>query len=120
MQRHALASQDWSKVEPLSHDNAYVQFSEGTNLGKARVETAFERAFNLIQDETYATNNVKWIEMSDELAVRFYTFAWSALIHGKEASGGRETSVLKREKGNWQLMIEHLGPKRLIAKRLES
>ena len=121
MQRYALAlcSQDWSKVDPVIHNNACVQFSEGTYIEKARVKTAFERVFDLIQEETYATSNVKWIEMSAELAVCIYTFAWSA-FHGKEASGGRKTSVLKREKGNWQLMIEHLGPKRLIAKRLES
>ena len=54
----ALPLKDWSTF----YDNSYVQFSEGTYLGKVKVKTSFERAFDLIQDETYATNNIKWIE----------------------------------------------------------
>lgn len=107
----ALASQDWANVAPLIHEDACVQFSEGTYKGKVKVRSAFERAFQLIKDEKYVISNVDWLEKTDDLAVCIYTFAWSGLIHGKEASGGgRGTSVLKKENGRWQILLEHLGP----------
>lgn len=40
----ALAAQDWAKVEPLIHEEACVQFSEGT--------------FQLIKDEVYSISDV--------------------------------------------------------------
>ena len=107
----ALASQDWNEVEPLIHDDACVQFSEGTYVGKANVKLAFEKAFALIQDEQYAISNLRWVEASEVVAVCLYDFAWSGLVHGQETTGaGRGTSVLKRERGTWQLLVEHLGP----------
>lgn len=107
----ALAAQDWAKVEPLIHEEACVQFSEGTYVGKTSVKTAFERTFQLIKDEVYSISDVQWLERSDTLAVCIYTFSWSGIIDGKpERGSGRGTSVLKNTHGQWQLLVEHLGP----------
>jgi len=109
----ALATQDWRQVEPLVHADACVTFSNGTvHKGKAEVQKAFEKNFSLIRDETYSISNVHWVMKKPETAVYLFEFSWSGLINGQPAKGsGRGTCVLINEGGEWQLLIEHLGPK---------
>ncbi|GJM41794.1 MAG: hypothetical protein DHS20C20_20760 [Ardenticatenaceae bacterium] len=109
----ALASQDWQQVDPLVHPEACVTFSSGAvHVGKTAVRQAFERNFSLIQDETYQVKNVHWVLRGADTAVYLYTFHWSGLINGKPASGaGTGSSVLKKVGEEWQLLVEHLGPK---------
>ncbi len=107
----ALASQEWEKVDPLIHEDCVVTFNDGTYMGKTAVEGAFRRTFDLIEDEKFNISNVHWVLQKEETAVYIFNFSWSGIIQGKIASGGgRGTSVLIREKGNWQLLCEHLGP----------
>jgi ketosteroid isomerase-like protein len=109
----ALATQDWDQVEPLVHAEACVTFSNGTvHKGKAEVKSAFENNFLLIKDETYSMTNVHWILKGVETAIYLFEFSWSGLINGKAAQGtGRGTSVLIKDADEWQLIVEHLGPK---------
>ena len=109
----ALATQDWSRVEPLVHADACVTFSNGTvHKGKSEIQKAFEKNFSLIKDETYSIANVHWVLKNAGAAVYLFEFNWSGLINGQPAKGsGRGTSVLINEGGEWQLLIEHLGPK---------
>jgi ketosteroid isomerase-like protein len=109
----ALVTQDWQQVDPLVHPDACVTFSSGAvHVGKTAVRHAFERNFALIQDETYAIENVHWVMRGAETAVYLFTFRWSGLINGKPASGaGTGSAVLINGANGWQLLIEHLGPK---------
>ncbi|MAT96527.1 MAG: DUF4440 domain-containing protein [Anaerolineaceae bacterium] len=109
----ALATQDWQQVDPLIHPQACVTFSSGrVHIGKTAVRHAFERNFALIQDETYAIENVHWVMRGEETAVYLFTFRWSGLINGEPASGaGTGSSVLINSEDGWQLLVEHLGPK---------
>jgi len=109
----ALATQDWMNVEPLVHNNACVTFSNGTvHKGKPEVRAAFEKNFSLIKDEEYSIANVHWVTKGSEMAVYLFDFSWSGIINDKQASGsGRGTSVLIKDGGKWQLIVEHLGPK---------
>jgi ketosteroid isomerase-like protein len=107
----ALATQAWDNVAPLIHEQCTATFSEGTYIGKAEVEAAFRKTFDLIKDETYTIDHVHWIQETSQTAVLIYHFHWSGIINGNFASGsGRGTSVLINESGNWQLLCEHLGP----------
>lgn len=107
----ALATQDWGAVAPFFHEDVCVTFSDGTFKGKMEVQKAFEKTFTLIQDEKYAMSNIHWITQTEEYAVCLYNFTWSGLIDGKPASGGgRGTSVLVHEHGQWYILTEHLGP----------
>jgi ketosteroid isomerase-like protein len=113
MERYAaaLASQDWSQVEPLIHEDCVAVFSSGTFVGKDEVEGAFRRTFELIGDEEYTISDLHWVSKGDDLAVCRYDFAWSGLINGEPSSGGgRGTSVLRHSDGGWQILLEHLGP----------
>lgn len=107
----ALETQDWELVAPLIHENCVATFTEDTFVGKAAVEGAFRKTFELIQDETYKITDIHWIEQNDDYAVLIYIYNWSGVINGEQASGsGRGTSVLINESGSWQVLTEHLGP----------
>ena len=110
---NALATQDWSQVEPLVHADACVTFSNGTvHKGKDDVQKAFEKNFSLIRDEKYSITNVHWVMKDPETAVYLFEFSWRGMINDKPASGfGRGTCVLVKAAGKWQLLVEHLGPK---------
>ena len=109
----ALATQDWTNVDPLVHEKACVTFSNGTvHTGKLAVRTAFEANFSIIQEEEYVISNVHWVRKGAETAVYLFEFNWSGLIDDKPARGsGRGTSVLIKENDKWLLLVEHLGPK---------
>ena len=108
----ALASQDWAKVEPLMHPDVSVTFSDGSHhRGRDDVGAAFSRNFQLIQDEKYELDDLRWITDQPTHAVCTYRFRWSGLIDGKPAAGsGRGTSVLTNEAGTWLVLAEYLGP----------
>jgi hypothetical protein len=109
----ALASQNWETVSPLIHEEACVTFSDGSRyVGKTEVKQAFERNFDLIQNEEYRISNVRWIRKRAEFAVCIYDFSWQGIIQGESSKGlGRGTMVVSYEDGHWWLITEHLGPK---------
>lgn len=107
----ALASQRWSVVEPLLHDNICVTFANGTFKGKAAVRTIFEQNFRSIEDERYAITDLHWAYQSATSAIALYEFHWQGMIDGEAASGGgRGTTALVFEQGRWLIITEHLGP----------
>jgi len=110
---NALATQNWKNVQPLIHKDASVTFSTGTvHEGKAAVKIAFERNFQLIKNEAYRIENVRWLLKSESTAVYLFDFYWKGIINNQSVEGsGIGTSVLIREAGKWVLLTEHLGRK---------
>ena len=108
----ALATQRWEAVEPLMHRDVCVTFSNGAvHCGMEAVKGAYSANFAAIQDEEYRISNVHWVASGEEFAVYLFEFDWSGRIDGREVSGGgRGTSVLVRQNGEWKLLAEHLGP----------
>ncbi|MGI9280352.1 MAG: DUF4440 domain-containing protein [Endozoicomonas sp.] len=107
----ALASQNWNHIAPLLHTDICVTFSDGTYKGIEAVKSVFIRNFSAIKDEDYRISRIHWAHIADQSAVCLYEFQWEGLIHGEKCSGGgRGTSVLVREKDQWLLVSEHLGP----------
>ncbi|EAR09892.1 GNAT family N-acetyltransferase [Reinekea blandensis] len=106
----ALATQQWSAVEPLMHADVCVTFSNGTFRGIDEVRKVFQRNFVIIEDETYAICDVHWVRQTDTDAICLYRFQWTGLIDGQPASGsGRGTTVLVKD-DEWRIITEHLGP----------
>jgi ketosteroid isomerase-like protein len=108
----ALASQRWTAVDPLVHDDVCVTFSSGAvHKGRAAVRRAFEANFASIVDERYRVSNVHWVLRSEQAAAYLFDFEWSGRVQGRPAQGtGRGTSVLARDGDGWNLLVEHLGP----------
>lgn len=109
----ALATQKWDEVAPLIHPNCTVTFSNGSShKGKSNVQQAFQKNFELIEDETYSISELHWVIKNQIFAVFTYTYEWSGIIAGEKASGsGRGTSTIALEDGSWLLVSEHLGRK---------
>src|SRR4051812_5915198 len=82
----------------LIDDRAVYWFSDGSaHVGKAAVERAIRRNFELITDETYRISEIVWLTESPDIAACTYRFDWSGVLHGERASGsGRGTCVLAR------------------------
>ena len=108
----ALASQSWAEVDPLVHDDVCVTFSSGAvHKGRAAVRSAFETNFASIEGERYSVTNVHWVLRTEQTSVFVFDFEWSGRIQGQPAQGkGRGTSVLVRDRDEWKLLAEHLGP----------
>jgi ketosteroid isomerase-like protein len=94
----------------LIDDNAVYWFSDGTaHVGKAAVERAIRRNFELIKDEAYQISDVVWVAQSAEIAACVYRFDWSGTLGGVPASrSGRGTAVLARKGESWVVVHEHL------------
>jgi ketosteroid isomerase-like protein len=108
----ALATQDWQAVSPYIHKDACVTFSNGEFFrGKAEVQKAYERNFELIQDEKYSISELHWVRRTEQYSVCIYAFRWQGFIKGEPARGsGRGTATIIKENGRWYLLAEHLGP----------
>ena len=114
---NALASQSWTLVEPLVHENVCVTFSNGAvHKGKAAVRSAYEANFGAIVDEDYRISNLHWVLRNQDVAIYVFDFAWRGRIRGHASQGGgRGTSVLVRDGSHWKLLVEHLGPRPSIS-----
>lgn len=109
----ALATQDWNNVKPLIHEDATVIFSNGSiHEGKTNVKTAFEKNFSSIKGEKYTIKNVRWMHVSESIAVYLFDFYWEGFINDIFKTGaGQGSSVIIYENEKWVLLTEHLGPK---------
>ena len=108
---NAISEQSWNKTEKLIHPDCVVTFTNGTYKGKAQVEAIFRKNFDLIKDEIYTISNVHFVIEKSDYVVFIFNYNWSGIIHGEPAEGGgRGTSVIVKQNGNWQLISEHLGP----------
>ena len=94
----------------LIDDSAIYWFSDGSNhVGKAAVERAIRRNFELIKDETYRISNIVWVAQTSDVAACIFRFDWSGILRGEPASGfGRGTLVLARQADSWVIVHEHL------------
>ena len=106
-----LNTHSWDQIAPHVTDDAVFIFTEDTFVGKAAAKAAFEKTFNLIENEVFSLHDVSWTVVTDDAATCRYEFRWKGLIEGQEASGGgRGTSILQKIDGRWLIAHEHLGP----------
>jgi hypothetical protein len=47
------------------------------------VEAAFRRTFDLIRDEAYRMEDIRWLVRTEHFAVLSFAFHWSGVIDGK-------------------------------------
>lgn len=108
----ATNSHNFDNVTPLIAKDATYWFSDGSYEGLASIREAFESAWNTVKDEVYAISNVRWLAVSEGVAVCVYDFSWKGVIDNKSMSGGgRGTNVLIKTDKGWQIVHEHLSKK---------
>ena len=85
----------------VAEDAVYLFSDESVHMGKEAIGGVLRRNFELIQDETYALENVTWLVEAESAAACVYDYTWSGVIHGKPAAGyGWGTTVLRRAGSN--------------------
>ncbi len=102
-------SHHFEEVKPLLADDAVYWFSEGSYQGKEAIKQAFEKTWDIIQNEHYAIENIQWLAKDETVAVCIYQFHWQGMIEGHLQQGvGRGTSVFQKLDGDWKVTHEHL------------
>lgn len=100
---------NFDNVAPLIEDSATYFFSDGTFVGIEEIRKAFNETWQHIQNEEYSIKNLKWIVVSEIVAVCSYEFFWRGIVDGKTRNGrGRGTNVLVRIGDTWKMKHEHL------------
>jgi len=109
--QNALATQDWTSVEPLITKEACVTFSNGSVYkGIDNIQAAYENNFRLINSEKYEMKNISWLKKETDYAVYVFEYHWSGIMNDKLISGqGVGTSVIIKVGEDWKLLSEHLG-----------
>ena len=106
-----LNTHSWEEIAPYVTEDAVFIFTEGTFVGKGAAKAAFEKTFNLIENEVFSLHDIVWTVVAGDVAVCRYEFRWKGLISGQEAEGGgRGTTILRKVDGRWLIAHEHLGP----------
>ena len=106
-----LNTHAWEQIAPCVTEDVVFIFTEDTFVGKVAAQAAFEKTFQLIQNEVFSLHGISWSAITESLASCHYEFRWEGLIGGQESSGGgRGTSILRKVDGRWLIAHEHLGP----------
>ena len=93
----------------IAEDAVYLFSDESVHVGKEAIRKVLAANFATIRNETYGIRDLRWLVVSEDVAVCLYAFDWSGEIDGRPVSGGgRGTSVLKRSDGAWWVAHEHL------------
>jgi ketosteroid isomerase-like protein len=99
----------------MTDDVVFFYSNQTTHIGKAAIRAALKDIFGGIEDDTYRTEDVTWLLLTDSSAACVYHFRWTGRMDGKPVGGkGRGTSVFRRDADGWRLAHEHLsqGPYR--------
>jgi ketosteroid isomerase-like protein len=108
----ASNSCDFKRVDPLIADHATYWFTNGTFKGKTAIRKAFEDTWARIKDEKYTIREIEWVATNYWVSVCTYKFTSDGTVDGKrQIFEGKGTSVLKRIRGNWRVVHEHLSKK---------
>jgi ketosteroid isomerase-like protein len=100
---------DFDLIVPLISREAVFWFNDGSYRGTAAIRQAFEATWQRFPLERYWLEDLSWIAQSDSAAACTYRFCWEATIEGaKRSGGGRGTTVLTTEGGEWKIIHEHL------------
>jgi ketosteroid isomerase-like protein len=107
----ATNTHKFDEVRKLLHPHAVYFFSDQTCTTHEEIQTYFENAWSIVQEENYQAEDVKWLYAGSDSATCTYTYFYEGYINGKYASGrGRATNIFVKESDEWLLIHEHLSP----------
>lgn len=105
----AANSTDFDQVAPFVAEDAIYWFTDGSFEGIDAVREAFAATWDAIRDETYTIEDLRWIAVSEAIAVCVYRFRSEGSTGGRPfVATGRGTNVLVKRNGAWLIVHEHL------------
>ena len=111
MQRYVEAtnSHDFARVRPLLMPNAVYWFNQKESSGLEQIQESFQASWSYLPDEIYGIQNVTWLSVEKNSATCIYQYTYRGTHAGKPVKGGgRGTTVLVRQGGQWRIAHEHL------------
>lgn len=106
----ATNTHDFNNVKKILHDKAIYWFTDKTCSNLSEIQNYFENAWDIIKEEVYTANDVKWITIDQNSATCIYTYHYEGYYDGKFIEGsGRATNIfIKTNHNEWKLIHEHL------------
>ncbi|MDV2685624.1 nuclear transport factor 2 family protein [Alkalihalophilus lindianensis] len=106
----ATNTHDFNNVKKVLHDQAIYWFTDKTCTNSREIQKYFENAWELIKEEVYTANDIRWISTDPNSATCIYSYHYKGYHNGKLVSGnGRATNIFIRTNYNeWKLIHEHL------------
>ena len=91
-----LNTHRFDAVADLIASDAAVWFSDGNHRGIGAIEAAFEKTWQILNNDTYWLDEVEWRGESETVAACIYRFNWKSEVDGRVVGGfGRGTTVLR-------------------------
>ncbi|USK34541.1 nuclear transport factor 2 family protein [Bacillus sp. F19] len=91
----ATNTHNFDEVRKVLHPNAVYFFTDRNCTTHEEIQTYFENAWSLVENENYEAKDVKWLFTTSNSATCTYTYFYEGYINGKYISGhGRATKVL--------------------------
>lgn len=106
----ATNTHHFNNVCKILHEDAVYWFSDKTCTTSSEIQSYFENAWNLIKEEVYSAEDIKWMTIDESSATCIYTYRYEGYYNGEFVTGsGRATNIFtKTDDGEWKLIHEHL------------
>ena len=105
----ATNSHEFAQVRPLLMPNAVYWFNQKESSGLEQIRESFQASWSYLPDEVYGIQNVTWLSVEQNSATCIYQYTYQGTHEGKPVKGGgRGTTVLVRQGGQWRIVHEHL------------
>lgn len=106
----ATNTHDFNNVRKVLHEQAIFWFSNKTCTTTSEIQSYFDNAWNLIKEEVYSAEDVKWITVDEGSATCIYTYRYEGYYNEEFITGsGRATNIfIRADDGEWKLIHEHL------------
>jgi len=104
--------ENFDLVEPLIHERAFFRFNDGDFVGRQAIRAAFEKTWkgsSEVKKERFYLTDIVVLSMDHASATATYTYNWEGSQGGRQFRiQGRGTRVLVMERGQFQVIHEHL------------
>jgi ketosteroid isomerase-like protein len=106
----ATNTHDFNNVKKLLHEKAIYWFTNKTCNNISEIQKYFENTWELIKDEVYTADDIRWVSTDENSATCIYLYHYEGYHNGKFVSGtGRATNIfIKMDNNEWKLIHEHL------------
>ncbi|TQR17950.1 YybH family protein [Psychrobacillus soli] len=106
----ATNTHDFNNVSKILHEDAIYWFSDKNCTTNSEIQRYFENAWNLIKEEVYSAEDIKWMTKDEKSATCIYAYRYEGYYKGEFVKGsGRATNIFtKEDNGEWKLIHEHL------------
>ena len=104
--------EDFSLIREMINENAYFRFNDGDFIGRAAIQSAFEKTWRgdpTVKKARFYLTDIAVLTTDENTATATYTYNWEG-AQGERTFviRGRGTRVLVHHEGRFRIVHEHL------------